>query len=574
MVSSGRWLRLALIAGAALLLYLPGLGRPALWEPDEGRYAEIAREMYLSGDYVTPRNDQVRYFEKPPLVYWAEAGCLALFGPGEFAVRLPAALFSAGEVAVTAALAEVMFGPQAAILSAVALGLSPLAAGFARFATLDPALSFFMTAALACFYLAARARGFAGGAARRWLIAAAAMLALGTLAKGPVALVLGGAIALGWLVAEGRGREIPRIPWISLALVYCAIVTPWFVLAAERNPGFLRFFFVHEHLQRYLVNTEHGWGPWFFVPVAVGGTWPWFFFVPFGVGSLARKEGGRPALRFLLIWFLLIFGFFSIPRAKLGSYILPALPALAILSGFGLARLWTAGADTVHRRLRWFLALNSALALAAAAGAIALGAGWFAAVRPGRGLAHGLAADGLMLAVLLGAAGALAFALNRFGRRPAASVTVLALGMVLIMGIAARARQHAAPLSTYRNLARSAARYLRPGCVLASYRHNVQSLPFYTGFREALVAYRGELAPFGGSPDASPSFISTDQELAALWRRPGACVVVAVNRRDLPALAGMLAPAPVIIGCEGKKAALYNGPDGRPAPGCGAAADE
>src|ERR1700720_2679786 len=122
MAASGRRakLRLLLIAFAALILYLPGLGRPALWEPDEGRYAEIAREMYLSGDYVTPRDNFVRYFEKPPLVYWAESAAIGIFGAHEFAVRLPAALFSVGEVVITAAIADVMFGEAVAILSAIA----------------------------------------------------------------------------------------------------------------------------------------------------------------------------------------------------------------------------------------------------------------------------------------------------------------------------------------------------------------------------------------------------------------------------------------------------------------------
>src|ERR1700716_2279285 len=114
-----RFVRLVLIAAAALILYLPGLGRPPLWEPDEGRYAEIAREMYLSGDYVTPRDNFVRYFEKPPLVYWAETAAIAVFGANEFAVRLPAALFSVGEVVITAAIADVMFGEAVAILSAI-----------------------------------------------------------------------------------------------------------------------------------------------------------------------------------------------------------------------------------------------------------------------------------------------------------------------------------------------------------------------------------------------------------------------------------------------------------------------
>src|SRR5579863_4830023 len=122
----GRTYRILLCGGLALLLYLTGLGRPALWEPDEGRYAEIAREMVMSGDYVTPRDDWVRYFEKPPLVFWVTAGALKVFGRNEFAVRVQAAVFSAGEVAVTEALGEVMFGATAAMLGALALALSPL----------------------------------------------------------------------------------------------------------------------------------------------------------------------------------------------------------------------------------------------------------------------------------------------------------------------------------------------------------------------------------------------------------------------------------------------------------------
>ena len=151
-----RNLRLAIYALLAAIIYLPGLGRPALWEPDEGRYAEIAREMVVSGDYVTPRDDFELYFEKPPLVYWANAASIKLFGVNEFAARLPSALFSIGQIVVTAALAEMIFGAATGLFAALALALSPLFFGFARFATLDPALAFFLTAALGAFYIAAR----------------------------------------------------------------------------------------------------------------------------------------------------------------------------------------------------------------------------------------------------------------------------------------------------------------------------------------------------------------------------------------------------------------------------------
>src|SRR5215472_9025493 len=105
-----RPVRIAFVAVIAAFLYLPWLGSAALWEPDEGRYAEIAREMALSGDYITPHNNFIRYFEKPPLVYWTEAASIHLFGVNEFAVRLPAALFTVAEVATTCAVGDAMFG--------------------------------------------------------------------------------------------------------------------------------------------------------------------------------------------------------------------------------------------------------------------------------------------------------------------------------------------------------------------------------------------------------------------------------------------------------------------------------
>ena len=212
MRAANRPLRLTLYAVLGAILYLPGLGRPALWEPNEGRYAEIAREMVVSGDYVTPRDDFELYFEKPPLVYWVNAASIRIFGVNEFAVRLPAALFSVGQIVITGALADAMFGATAGFFAALVLALSPLFFGFARFATLDPALAFFLTAALGAFYIAARDDSFSQPSARRWMLISAAMLAMGTLAKGPIALLLGGAIAVTWLAVEHRLRRVAQMP--------------------------------------------------------------------------------------------------------------------------------------------------------------------------------------------------------------------------------------------------------------------------------------------------------------------------------------------------------------------------
>jgi 4-amino-4-deoxy-L-arabinose transferase-like glycosyltransferase len=556
-----RWARLALCVAIACLLYLPRLGTAALWEPDEGRYAEIAREMIVSGDYVTPRDDWVRYFEKPPLVYWITAASIRTLGRNEGAARLPVAIASIAQIAIIEVLAESMFGPSAGAAAALCLALSPLFFGFSRFLTLDPMLALFVTASLASFYAATRRPSLS--AARKWLYLAALSAALGTLTKGPVALVLTGATGLIYLLIEGRGGELAQIPRLGCALIVAAVNLPWFVAVSWRNPGFLRFFFVHEHLQRYAASTEHAWGPYFFFIVVAVGMWPWICFVPVAIGEMlsgVRERSGdaaddrvRSALRFTLIWFSVAFVFFSIPRSKLGSYILPAIPALAIIAGYAISRL----PQIDPRRASRILAGVAAIDVAAVAATIA------AAPRIKELRAAPALRTDLMVGVGAMALGAIAaFALWRKLGRVVPAIAMIALGMAVALGATVKAREDAAALNSYRKLAAAIARELRPGCVMASYRHHVQALPFYTGWREALVAYRGELAPWGSTPDAAPSFIATDDALRARWNS-GACVILVINRRDLATLGATLNPPPRRIGAEGKKLVITNLPGSR-----------
>jgi len=553
-----RFHRLILCGGAAALVYFIGLGRPALWEPDEGRYAEIAREMVVSGDYLTPRNDWVRYFEKPPLVYWATAASIKLLGRDELAVRTPAALASVGTVMVTAALGEAMFDAATGLLAAITLALSPLFFIFARFATPDPELTFFFSAGLAAFFAAVRERDLRHGAGRKWMVLAAAALALGTLAKGPVALVLGGGIGLLWMLSERRAREIAQIRWLECGAIYLAITAPWFIVAGLHNPGFIRFFLVHEHLQRFVESTEHGWGPWFFFPIVPAGFWPWLYFVFFGVAEFGdarveNRDGARGSgVRFLLIWFTVVFIFFSIPRSKLGEYILPALPPLALLAAIGLLRVRAMEARRACQVLGWFAATNLTLLL----GAIAVWIAW----RSGLARADGFSTIPLgvvVLALVWGSAATIIYLAARWwrsARNVPWGVTIVAM---ISAAILARARTEATPMASYRELAGIIDPYLQRGCTLASYRHFVQALPFYTQTRERLVGYRGELAPFGESDDAAESFIATDARLRALWSGPR-CVILIANRKDVAGLAARLQPPPSLLGGEGKKVALTN----------------
>jgi 4-amino-4-deoxy-L-arabinose transferase-like glycosyltransferase len=300
--------------------------------------------------------------------------------------------------------------------------------------------------------------------------------------------------------------------------------------------------------------------------VVVGGMWPWIFFVPTGLRDLLRARGGgdeagrlsrrpdaRSSLAFLLWWFGIILLFFSIPRAKLGSYILPALPPLAIVAGSALCRLPRLEPMSLRKLFGTLALLNLA-----ATAAVTIARGYFASQAE-----SALLGDAFAGMAALTAASLVCLAVASRGRAGAATAA-LALGVVMALGMIVKARMDAQPLVSYRELARAIEPYLAPECRLASYRHFVQSLPFYTGHREALVEYRGELAPFGLSPDASASFIRTEANLVELWRGPG-CAVLVVNRSDLPHIRALLGTDMTIIGCEGKKLALYNRASAEPA---------
>jgi 4-amino-4-deoxy-L-arabinose transferase-like glycosyltransferase len=283
--------------------------------------------------------------------------------------------------------------------------------------------------------------------------------------------------------------------------------------------------------------------------------WPWIFFVPAECRELsAEGSEARSSLRFLLVWCGVILIFFSIPRSKLGSYVLPAIPPLAILAGNALARLGTA--DSARRRLGAFALCNLVVASLTA---VVLSAMF-------RSVDATLRRDVIMALGALGVGSAIAFFVARGSRNisaavlpaavsPAAVLVILGGGIFFIVAIG-KACNDANQLYSYRSLAKQI-RLLSPGCTLASYKHHIQSLPFYTGQREVLVSYRGELAPEGYLPEARASFINDDTELQRVWAG-SACVVLVANVRDLKQLSDALVPTPRLVGREGKKIALVN----------------
>ena len=323
------------------------LGSRPLSVPDEGRYAEIPREMTTTGDYLTPRLNGVKYFEKPPLMYWMEAGIIKLFGLSEWALRLlPAFLGIIGCLWIFMVAHLLGLGREAAWASALTLATTALYYVHTRLLILDLGVTVFLSIALLSFLLAARASS--STLKNRWLIGFYGGSALAVLTKGIVGAVIPGMVILLWTLPWRRWDSLKLAfkPW-GIGLFFL-IAAPWHILVSIKNPEFPYFYFIHEHFIRF-TTTEHGrfqpW--WFFVPILLVGLFPWVTFLP---QALARafKELPKEVCHFLSLWGGLVFLFFSVSHSKLIPYILPMFPPLSLFLGAYLGKLWRDRKNTLE----------------------------------------------------------------------------------------------------------------------------------------------------------------------------------------------------------------------------------
>ena len=333
-----------LLAGAFFLIYIAPLGLRPLFFPDETRYAEIPREMRAAGDWVVPRLNGFLYFEKPVLGYWLNAVSQELFGETRFAVRLPSAL--AAGLSVLSIL--LLLGRRKSEDSAIALIASglflicPLVFMCGTYAVLDGPFSAFFTLAMALFF-----RGNMEESTKRKRLFYAAFGVAGGLAfltKGFLGLVLPGLVIVPYLLWRRQVSELLRFPWIPLLLAV-AVALPWALAIHFRDPDFWRYFIWHEHLQRFFNPAgaeQHPEPFWFFVPVLIGGAFPLLFLLPGAFAGL-RRSWKEPLVAFCLLWLGMVFFFFSISEGKLGTYILPCFPPLAILVARGAYRYLQSG---------------------------------------------------------------------------------------------------------------------------------------------------------------------------------------------------------------------------------------
>ncbi|MGA2548808.1 MAG: glycosyltransferase family 39 protein [Burkholderiaceae bacterium] len=494
-----------------------------LAKTDEGRYAEIPREMVSSGDWITPRLDGLKYFEKPPLQYWATALAFEVFGPGEWTTRLWTGLSGFLGVVFVAYTARRLYGGVVGLYASAVLASAMLYFLMAHVATLDMGVTFFMTAGLCSTLLARQAED--GNVARGWMMLTWAFLALAVLSKGLEGIVLPGCVFVLYLVTTRDWALLKRVePWRG-GLLFLVISVPWFVWVSQRNPEFPHFFFIHEHFERFLTHEHHREGPiWYFIPILLVGFLPWTFVLPAALLNAwrethlpSRGASGRfmPA-RLLLLWSGFIFVFFSLSGSKLPSYILPIFPALAILSGAYLAK---AGARAVV--LIGFACAVLGLALV---GLGLEGPGWFVSVPP-EGLAdysrfgYGLAIAGGI--EFIGATASLVL-VHQSRMTPAVLAIAAASFLAGCTGLLSYGALDRYASAYY--VAQAIGEQADPTSHLYSVEMYDQTLPFYLGRPLTLVNQRDEL-DFGLHEEPALG-IATLAEFASRWRTDPSAIAV------------------------------------------------
>ncbi|MCU0256358.1 MAG: glycosyltransferase family 39 protein [Vicinamibacterales bacterium] len=331
---------LILLAVAGLTFFL-GLGRSAIGDSDEAFYAEAAREMVESGNWLTPYYNYELRFQKPILYYWLAAAAYRGWGLGEAAARIPSALSGVGLVLLTWLAARRWFGPGVGLIAGLIVATNFGYYAIGRMALPDLPLAFFISLATWAGIESISAGREGQPRTRAWLMLAAVASGLAVLMKGPVGVALPLLVACVLLVLPRRPGT-PWMPWSWRDLawasaVLAAVAAPWYLaMAREHGIGYLHHFFVGENLDRFATDRYNDPRPlWFYVPIVLGGLLPWSpFMAPWVRTGWRVLRRARPLAReewWLLAWAAVPLLFYSLSIGKQPRYVLPILPPLAVL---------------------------------------------------------------------------------------------------------------------------------------------------------------------------------------------------------------------------------------------------
>jgi 4-amino-4-deoxy-L-arabinose transferase-like glycosyltransferase len=508
---------------AALFLDLPG---SHLVDPDESRYAEIAREMVATGDWVSPRLNGTSYWEKPPLLYWTTAASIGVLGPGDGAARLPVRLAAAA----TAVLLLVFGGVRGAGPSAaLAFLASPVAFLLGRYLLTDMVLCACTTASLLLLH---RILSEHEGGRRSAMLAAAfgAATALAVLAKGLVGLAIPGLVLLAWCAILGRWRAFLDVVFSPAPPAFVAVAAPWFLLMERANPGFSWYFLVGEHFGRFAAGrVRHAEPSWYIVAVFLAGFLPWTAYLlgalrPLLVRSREALRGRSDDLYFAL-WVAVVVLFFSVSRSRLATYVLPAIPGAAMLVGRFLAREEAPPFAPLRAIAILWSVVAAAGVLVATAGRIDA----FEGLLGPAAAAGGIVTAGSWLAVLAAR------------RDPRAGPLVLAGAMAGMFLAADFAFPAVARVRSLREISLLVAR--EPRAEVFMYDCFAANLPWTLGRTVPVVAYTGEMASDGKRP---PEVLPSEEEFWRKWDS-GERVLAVLRPRDRGAFRRPGRPVPRVL---------------------------
>ncbi len=308
------------------------LGVRPLWVPDEGRYAEIIREMLNSGNLVTPYLNGIKYFEKPPLFYWLGSIAVKLIGLNIWSIRSINALLGLLGCLITYWTGYRLYNRRLGLFAAFILGTSTLYFVMTEMISLDLTITFFLTFCLYSFLLATQESN--AGKRLFYISLSAAAAGCAVLTKGLIGILFPGLIIGIWLSLSKQWRVLKQLYLPSSLLIFLIIVIPWHLLVQKQNPEFFYFYFIEQQFLRYTtLNIGHYQPVWYFIPILIIGFFPWVVFLPqmFYQNFVNRKNLTTVNL-FFLTWIVFIFIFFSFSKSKLIPYILPIFPALAMLT--------------------------------------------------------------------------------------------------------------------------------------------------------------------------------------------------------------------------------------------------
>jgi 4-amino-4-deoxy-L-arabinose transferase-like glycosyltransferase len=315
---------LALVLG--LLVFR--LGAVPLLGPDEPRYTRVAVEMYRAGEWVTPTLRGEPWLEKSPLFYWLAGAAFRILGETEAAARLPSVLATLVLVFTTALVGARLYGSAAGLHAGFVAGLSVLPFAYGRAASMDVLLAAAVTASIGLLGL--RLLGIAG---RLSIVLAAVLAGLAVLAKGPLGLLLPLLVAVGHVALTREWRWVREILSPRALAAFLLVAAPWYAaILHDQGRRFVDVFLLGHNLQRFTSTVHnHPGPPWYYVPVLLAGVFPWS---GLAVPALWRTSPRASAAdRFVVLWLVLPFVFFSLAGSKLPGYILPCVPPLAILTG-------------------------------------------------------------------------------------------------------------------------------------------------------------------------------------------------------------------------------------------------